>query len=118
MALTGERACYNTVVTFGNQLLLLGTKSLHAVCIRTWMERLRHLTLQVEIKKLYHLTTNIHNVYIISIIFLETFSRSLGSGAFFLSGQGKSCCRFERLEATQKANSSGQSLPGFDAVYG
>ncbi|XP_033214134.1 vacuolar protein sorting-associated protein 8 homolog [Belonocnema kinseyi] len=46
MALAGERACYNTIVTFGSQLLLLGTKSLHAVCIRTWMERLRHLTLQ------------------------------------------------------------------------
>ena len=47
MALAGERACYNTVVTYGSQLLLLGTKSLHAVCIRTWMERLHHLTLQV-----------------------------------------------------------------------
>ncbi|XP_051156587.1 vacuolar protein sorting-associated protein 8 homolog [Leptopilina boulardi] len=46
MSMAGERACYNTVVTFGSQLLLLGTKSLHAVCIRTWMERLRHLTLQ------------------------------------------------------------------------
>ncbi|KAG7189422.1 hypothetical protein KM043_017126 [Ampulex compressa] len=46
MALAGERACYNTVVTFGTQLLLLGTKSLHAVCIRTWTERLRHLTMQ------------------------------------------------------------------------
>ncbi|CAK9833216.1 Vacuolar protein sorting-associated protein 8 homolog [Anthophora retusa] len=46
MALAGERACYNTVVTFGTQLLLLGTKSLHVVCIRTWTERLRHLTVQ------------------------------------------------------------------------
>lgn len=47
MALAGERACYNTVIVFGTQLLLLGTKSLHAVCIRTWSERLRHLTVQV-----------------------------------------------------------------------
>nr|XP_033321301.1 vacuolar protein sorting-associated protein 8 homolog [Megalopta genalis] len=46
MALAGERACYNTVVTFGTQLLFLGTKSLHVVCIRTWTERLRHLTMQ------------------------------------------------------------------------
>ncbi|KOC64483.1 Vacuolar protein sorting-associated protein 8 like protein [Habropoda laboriosa] len=46
MALAGERACYNTVVTSGTQLLLLGTKSLHVVCIRTWTERLRHLTMQ------------------------------------------------------------------------
>ncbi|XP_024940795.1 vacuolar protein sorting-associated protein 8 homolog isoform X2 [Cephus cinctus] len=46
MALAGERACYNTVIPCGNQLLLLGTKSIHAVSIRTWTERLRHLTLQ------------------------------------------------------------------------
>ncbi|KAL7301163.1 hypothetical protein TKK_0006134 [Trichogramma kaykai] len=46
MALAGERACYNTVIIFGSQLLLLGMKSLHAVCVRTWMERLRHLTMQ------------------------------------------------------------------------
>lgn len=47
MALAGERACYNTVVIFGSQLLLLGMKSLHAICVRTWTERLRHLTIQV-----------------------------------------------------------------------
>ncbi|XP_016842298.1 vacuolar protein sorting-associated protein 8 homolog [Nasonia vitripennis] len=46
MALAGERACYNTVITFGSQLLLLGMKSLHAICVRTWTERLRHLTMQ------------------------------------------------------------------------
>lgn len=48
MALAGERACYNTVITFGSQLLLLGMKSLHAICVRTWTERLRHLTMQVN----------------------------------------------------------------------
>lgn len=46
MALAGERACYNTVITYGNQLLLLGTRRLHVVFIRTWSERLRYLTLQ------------------------------------------------------------------------
>ncbi|XP_014213894.1 vacuolar protein sorting-associated protein 8 homolog isoform X2 [Copidosoma floridanum] len=46
MALAGERACYNTVVNFGSSLLLLGMKSLHTICVRTWTERLRHLTLQ------------------------------------------------------------------------
>ncbi|XP_057331528.1 vacuolar protein sorting-associated protein 8 homolog [Microplitis mediator] len=46
MALAGERASYNTVITYGNQLLLLGTKRLHIVFIRTWSERLRYLTLQ------------------------------------------------------------------------
>lgn len=46
MALAGERACYNTVIVFGTQLLLLGTKSLHVICIRTWTERLQHLIMQ------------------------------------------------------------------------
>ncbi|XP_011698851.1 PREDICTED: vacuolar protein sorting-associated protein 8 homolog isoform X2 [Wasmannia auropunctata] len=46
MALAGERACYNTVVVFGTQLLLLGTKSLHVICMRTWTERLQHLIMQ------------------------------------------------------------------------
>ncbi|CAD6242413.1 GSCOCG00009489001-RA-CDS [Cotesia congregata] len=46
MALAGERASYNTVITYGSQLLLLGTRRLHIVFIRTWSERLRYLTLE------------------------------------------------------------------------
>lgn len=51
MALAGERACYNTVVVFGTQLLLLGIKSLHVICMRTWTERLQHLIMQVSFKR-------------------------------------------------------------------
>lgn len=51
MALAGERACYNTVVVFGTQLLLLGTKSLHVICMRTWTERLQHLIMQVSLQR-------------------------------------------------------------------
>ncbi|GLH03603.1 Vacuolar protein sorting-associated protein 8 homolog [Gryllus bimaculatus] len=46
MALAGERACYNSVVSFGNQMLILGTKSFHVLTIRTWNERLNHLVKQ------------------------------------------------------------------------
>ncbi|KAK0095425.1 hypothetical protein PV326_008414 [Microctonus aethiopoides] len=46
MALAGERACYNSVTAYSSQLLLLGTRRLHVVFIRTWSERLRYLTLQ------------------------------------------------------------------------
>lgn len=42
-ALAGERACFNTVQSFGNQLLFLGTKSCHIVSIRSWIERLDSL---------------------------------------------------------------------------
>lgn len=56
MALAGERACYNTVIVFGTQLLLLGTKSLHVICIRTWTERLQHLIMQVSLRNYYEKT--------------------------------------------------------------
>ncbi|XP_068082015.1 vacuolar protein sorting-associated protein 8 homolog isoform X2 [Anabrus simplex] len=46
MALAGEHACYNSVVSFGNQMLLLGTKKFHVLTIRTWTERLNHLMKQ------------------------------------------------------------------------
>ncbi|XP_046679913.1 vacuolar protein sorting-associated protein 8 homolog isoform X2 [Homalodisca vitripennis] len=42
LALAGERACYNTVQSFGNQILLLGTRSFHVISIRTWIERVNH----------------------------------------------------------------------------
>nr|CAD7195543.1 unnamed protein product [Timema douglasi] len=47
MALAGERACYNSVVSFGNQLLVLGTKTFHVLTIRAWNERLAYLVKQV-----------------------------------------------------------------------
>ncbi|XP_065215461.1 vacuolar protein sorting-associated protein 8 homolog isoform X2 [Planococcus citri] len=43
MALAGERACYNTVQSYGNQVLFLGLKSCHVVSIRSWIERLDSL---------------------------------------------------------------------------
>jgi hypothetical protein len=46
-ALAGERACYNSIVSFGNQMLLLGTKTFHVLTIRSWIERLNHLIRQV-----------------------------------------------------------------------
>nr|CAD7425885.1 unnamed protein product [Timema monikensis] len=46
MALAGERACYNSVVSYGNQLLVLGTKTFHVLTIRAWNERLAYLVKQ------------------------------------------------------------------------
>jgi hypothetical protein len=54
-ALAGERACYNSIVSFGNQMLLLGTKTFHVLTIRSWIERLNHLIRQVINKLLCHL---------------------------------------------------------------
>lgn len=46
LALAGERACYNSLLSFGNQMIILGTRGLHVLGIRTWKERLDHLIRQ------------------------------------------------------------------------
>lgn len=56
-ALSGERACYNTVQSFGNQMLMLGTRSFHVISIRTWIERINHFVDQVNVEN--HLFLNI-----------------------------------------------------------
>lgn len=48
-ALAGEKACYNTIVSYGNQILILGTKSIHVLNIRPWTERLNYLVKQVRL---------------------------------------------------------------------
>ena len=45
-AIAGERACYNSILCFSNQILVLGTKSVHALTIRSWHERLDYLVKQ------------------------------------------------------------------------
>ncbi|CAH0546236.1 unnamed protein product [Brassicogethes aeneus] len=45
-ALAGERACYNSLSSRGDQLLVLGTKAVHMVKLRTWPERLFYLSEQ------------------------------------------------------------------------
>lgn len=44
LKVAGSFACYNSVVTFGSQLYVLGHRSLHVVNARAWSERLAHLT--------------------------------------------------------------------------
>lgn len=41
--LIGSYACYNSVVSFGSQLYVLG-RQVHAINVRAWSERLLHLT--------------------------------------------------------------------------
>lgn len=45
-ALAGERACYNSISARGDQLLLLGTQSVHIIKVRSWTERLIYLSEQ------------------------------------------------------------------------
>lgn len=45
-ALAGERACYNSLSSRGEQLLILGTKAVHMIKLRSWHERLMYLSEQ------------------------------------------------------------------------
>lgn len=45
-ALAGERACYNSLSSRGDQLLILGTRAVHLIKLRTWPERLLYLSEQ------------------------------------------------------------------------
>lgn len=45
-ALAGERACYNSMASRGNQLLILGMKSVQMLRLRAWDERLQFLSTQ------------------------------------------------------------------------
>lgn len=44
LALAGTYACYNTVVSKGSQLYMLGGRSLHSVNVRSWSDRITHLS--------------------------------------------------------------------------
>lgn len=43
LALAGSYACYNTVVSRGTQLYVLGARSMHMITVRTWSERISYL---------------------------------------------------------------------------
>lgn len=43
LALAGNHACYNSVVSVGSQLYILGARSVHSISVRSWHDRITHL---------------------------------------------------------------------------
>ncbi|XP_011209009.2 vacuolar protein sorting-associated protein 8 homolog [Bactrocera dorsalis] len=43
LALAGTHACYNSLMSRGTQLYILGARSLHMIAVRTWTERISYL---------------------------------------------------------------------------
>ncbi|XP_005184957.2 vacuolar protein sorting-associated protein 8 homolog [Musca domestica] len=43
LALAGTHACYNSLAARGVQLYVLGSRSMHLIGVRTWMERITYL---------------------------------------------------------------------------
>ncbi|XP_077997967.1 vacuolar protein sorting-associated protein 8 homolog isoform X1 [Glandiceps talaboti] len=50
LALAGEHACYQSIVSYTGQLLFVGTKSVHVMTMRTWKERIDLLVKQSKFK--------------------------------------------------------------------
>ncbi|XP_002936581.2 vacuolar protein sorting-associated protein 8 homolog isoform X2 [Xenopus tropicalis] len=46
LAFVGEKACYESISSYGGQIFYLGTKSVHAMTLRNWRERVDHLLKQ------------------------------------------------------------------------
>lgn len=43
LALAGTYACYNSIISKGSQLYILGARSLHSINVRSWSDRISHL---------------------------------------------------------------------------
>lgn len=46
LSIAGTFACYNSVISYGSELFVLGGKSFHSVSARPWSDRISHLTSQ------------------------------------------------------------------------
>ncbi|PNI54832.1 VPS8 isoform 3 [Pan troglodytes] len=46
LALVGEKACYQSISSYGGQIFYLGTKSVYVMMLRSWRERVDHLLKQ------------------------------------------------------------------------
>ena len=61
MSLAGERATYETFITFTNQLVLLGKNTFHVLMIRTWNERIDYLVKANNFLDCINLGTDFYN---------------------------------------------------------
>ncbi|XP_063067910.1 vacuolar protein sorting-associated protein 8 homolog [Engraulis encrasicolus] len=60
LALVGERACYQSVCSYGGQVVYLGTKSVHIMTLRNWKERVDHLLKQEKFVEALALAWSFH----------------------------------------------------------
>ncbi|XP_043931336.1 vacuolar protein sorting-associated protein 8 homolog [Protopterus annectens] len=60
LALVGEKACYQSIGSYGGQIFYLGTKSVHVMMLRTWRERVEHLVKQERFTEALALAWSFH----------------------------------------------------------
>nr|XP_020479091.1 vacuolar protein sorting-associated protein 8 homolog [Monopterus albus] len=60
LALVGEKACYQSVSSYGGQIVYLGTKSAHIMTLRNWRERIEYLLKQEHFVEALSLAWSFH----------------------------------------------------------
>nr|XP_015214627.1 PREDICTED: vacuolar protein sorting-associated protein 8 homolog [Lepisosteus oculatus] len=60
LALVGEKACYQSVCSYGGQIVFLGTKSVHILSLRSWRERVDYLLKQEKFVEALALAWSFH----------------------------------------------------------
>ncbi|KAJ8352337.1 hypothetical protein SKAU_G00238130 [Synaphobranchus kaupii] len=60
LALVGEKACYQSVCSYGGQVVYLGTKSVHIMTLRNWRERVDYLLKQERFVEALSLAWSFH----------------------------------------------------------
>ncbi|KAJ8003390.1 hypothetical protein DPEC_G00147830 [Dallia pectoralis] len=60
LALVGEKACYQSVCSYGGQMIILGTKSAHVMTLRSWRERVDCLLKQERFVEALSLAWSFH----------------------------------------------------------
>ncbi|XP_060716716.1 vacuolar protein sorting-associated protein 8 homolog isoform X1 [Tachysurus vachellii] len=60
LALVGEKACYQSVCSYGGQIVYLGTKSVHVMTLRNWRERIDHFLKQEKFTEALSLAWSFH----------------------------------------------------------
>ncbi|XP_053077101.1 vacuolar protein sorting-associated protein 8 homolog isoform X3 [Acinonyx jubatus] len=60
LALVGEKACYQSISSYGGQIFYLGTKSVYVMMLRSWRERVDHLLKQDCLKEALALAWSFH----------------------------------------------------------
>ncbi|XP_062867008.1 vacuolar protein sorting-associated protein 8 homolog isoform X2 [Trichomycterus rosablanca] len=60
LALVGEKACYQSVYSYGGQIIYLGTKSVHVMTLRNWRERVDHFLKQDKFAEALSLAWSFH----------------------------------------------------------
>ncbi|XP_066544488.1 vacuolar protein sorting-associated protein 8 homolog isoform X2 [Amia ocellicauda] len=60
LALVGEKACYQSVCSYGGQIVYLGTKSVHIMTLRSWRQRVDYLLKQERFVEALALAWSFH----------------------------------------------------------